>query len=72
MSYRKEIHTLFLFYQINQNETEKRYCKCGCGSDISHKHPNAKFLNQRHKDKFHNSTNPGESLLTWVYRAGRV
>jgi hypothetical protein len=33
-------------------------CKCGCGASISHKHPNAQFLNQRHKDKYWNKTNP--------------
>lgn len=32
-----------------------RKCKCGCGIDISHKHLNAKFLNAKHKDRFHNS-----------------
>ena len=36
----------------------KRQCKCGCGQSIDHKHPNAKFLNQRHKDSFHNWNNP--------------
>ena len=36
----------------------KRKCKCGCGHSIDHKHPNAKFLNQRHKDKYHNWNNP--------------
>lgn len=35
-----------------------RKCKCGCGASIEQKHPNAKFLNQRHKDKFHNLNNP--------------
>lgn len=36
----------------------KRVCACGCGSSINHKHINAKFLNQKHKDKFHNINNP--------------
>jgi hypothetical protein len=36
----------------------KRLCKCGCGSSINHKHKNAKFLNQRHKDRHHNTVNP--------------
>lgn len=34
---------------------KKRICKCGCEKSIEHKHPNAKFLNQKHKDRFHNS-----------------
>ena len=36
----------------------KRTCKCGCGHSIEHKHPNAKFLNKRHKDKYWNWVNP--------------
>lgn len=36
----------------------KRFCKCGCGVSINHKHINAKFLNQRHKDTYHNLNNP--------------
>ena len=35
-----------------------RTCKCGCGVSIKNKHPNAKFLNQKHKDSYHNKTNP--------------
>jgi hypothetical protein len=35
-----------------------RKCKCGCGSSINHKHKNAKFLNQKHKDSYHNWNNP--------------
>ena len=35
-----------------------RNCKCGCGSSIAHKHPNARFINQKHKDEYHNWTNP--------------
>jgi len=31
-----------------------RKCKCGCGASIDHKHPNAKFLSTKHKDRFHN------------------
>lgn len=43
-------------------EDAKR-CKCGCGTKIIG-HPNKKFVNQRHKDKFHNRTNPrGYGLL---------
>ena len=33
----------------------KRLCKCGCGTDISNKHINAKFVNCKHKDRYHNS-----------------
>lgn len=36
----------------------KRECKCGCGSSINHKHPNAKFINKKHKDRYHNLHNP--------------
>lgn len=36
----------------------KRICKCGCGHSIAHKHPNARFLNQKHKDNYHNWNNP--------------
>jgi len=35
-----------------------RLCLCGCGINISNKHINAKFFNQKHKDKFHNKNNP--------------
>jgi hypothetical protein len=35
-----------------------RKCKCGCGKSITHKHPNARFLNRKHKDTFWNTTNP--------------
>lgn len=35
-----------------------RTCKCGCGASISHKHQNAKFLNQKHKDRYWNEVNP--------------
>lgn len=38
--------------------TETRRCKCGCGTNINLMHPNAKFVNQRHKDKYHNWNNP--------------
>jgi len=37
---------------------EQKNCKCGCGTDISHKHLNAKFCNKRHKDDFWNRVNP--------------
>ena len=36
---------------------ETRLCKCGCGKTVKG-HPNKKFFSQRHKDKFHNRTNP--------------
>lgn len=35
----------------------KRKCKY-CGKSIAHKHPNAKFCNTKHKDKYHNKHNP--------------
>jgi len=35
-----------------------KICKCGCGAALNKKHPNANFLNQRHKDKFWNTVNP--------------
>lgn len=35
-----------------------RLCKCGCGKSIGHKHLNAKFYNQKHKDRHHNTLNP--------------
>ena len=38
-------------------EKKNKYCACGCGTKISG-HPNKKFFNQRHKDKYHNRTNP--------------
>ena len=37
---------------------EDRVCSCGCGKSIKHKHVNAKFYNQKHKDNYHNRTNP--------------
>lgn len=37
---------------------KQRNCKCGCGSSINHKHPNAHFLNQKHKDRYWNVVNP--------------
>lgn len=36
----------------------KKLCKCGCGCDISNKHANAKFKNNKHKDKYWNMINP--------------
>ena len=39
-------------------KNNKRKCACGCGADISNKHSNARFLNHKHKDKFHNLNNP--------------
>ena len=35
-----------------------RLCKCGCGKSISHKHPNARFFSQKHKDRYWNEVNP--------------
>ena len=35
-----------------------RRCKCGCGASIDHKHPNAEFLSQKHKDRYWNRANP--------------
>lgn len=34
-----------------------RKCICGCGHAITG-HLNKKFLNKKHKDKYHNRTNP--------------
>lgn len=36
----------------------ERLCKCGCGKSIAKKHPNALFLNQKHKDSYWNRVNP--------------
>lgn len=36
----------------------KRVCACGCRASIEHKHKNAVFFNQRHKDKYWNRVNP--------------
>lgn len=36
---------------------KNRKCK-GCGCDISHKHPNAKFHSSKCKDRFWNKVNP--------------
>lgn len=38
--------------------TKDRLCKCGCRCSIAKKHPNAKFLNQKHKDTYWNTVNP--------------
>lgn len=35
----------------------KRLCKCGCGKVVKG-HPNKKFVNTKHKDKYHNRVNP--------------
>lgn len=40
----------------NKKDTRKR-CKCGCGAIITG-HPNKKFLNQKHKDRYWNRKNP--------------
>ena len=42
---------------IIEKNDKKRVCKCGCGHVITG-HPNKRFLNSRHKDKYHNRTNP--------------
>jgi hypothetical protein len=36
---------------------KQRKCKCGCGAVING-HPNKKFVNKRHKDKYWNRVNP--------------
>lgn len=36
---------------------EKRYCKCGCGQTFTG-HKNKLFVNTKHKDRYHNRTNP--------------
>ena len=41
----------------------KRYCKCGCGRSIDHRHTNAKFLNTRHRTKYWNIINPSGIVL---------
>lgn len=46
----------------------KRLCKCGCGSSIDHKHPNAKFINLKHKDKHHNRVNPRGKFAHLAYK----
>lgn len=38
-------------------KTPVKRCKCGCGIIIQG-HPNKKFFNQRHKDKYWNRKNP--------------
>ena len=35
----------------------KRYCKCGCGKIVIG-HSNKKFFSTKHKDQYHNRTNP--------------
>ena len=35
----------------------KRLCQCGCGTKITG-HPNKKFFNTKHKDKYWNKKNP--------------
>lgn len=40
-----------------------RICACGCKTNIEHKHPNARFFSQKHKDKFHNETDPKKKLF---------
>jgi len=35
---------------------EERTCAY-CGNSIDHKHPNARFCNKKHKDRFHNINN---------------
>lgn len=47
-------------YKMDNSKLENEYhkqlikCKCGCGKDISNKHPNARFYNAKHKDRFYN------------------
>jgi len=36
---------------------KQKRCKCGCGMVIIG-HPNKKFVNTKHKDRYHNRTNP--------------
>jgi hypothetical protein len=36
---------------------KQRQCKCGCGKVITG-HPNKKFFNKKHKDKYWNRVNP--------------
>lgn len=36
---------------------KKRWCKCGCNSIVIG-HPNKRFCNKKHKDRYHNKTNP--------------
>ncbi len=36
---------------------DTKRCKCGCGKPIIG-HPNKKFVNTKHKDRYHNRVNP--------------
>lgn len=36
---------------------KERRCKCGCGS-VVRGHPNKRFVNQQHKDRYWNRVNP--------------
>ena len=45
-----------MYINTMENKKQKR-CKCGCGQIIKG-HPNKKFFNTKHKDKYHNFTNP--------------
>jgi hypothetical protein len=36
---------------------KKRLCKCGCGQEVKG-HPNKRFFNKKHKDKYWNTVNP--------------
>ena len=36
---------------------KRKRCKCGCGQ-IVEGHPNKKFINKKHKDKYWNRVNP--------------
>ena len=36
---------------------KQRRCKCGCGQVVTG-HPNKKFLNKKHKDRYWNERNP--------------
>ena len=45
----------YLFSEINN--MNKRLCKCGCGKTVKG-HPNKKFFNTKHKDRYWNRVNP--------------
>ncbi len=48
---------------------KQRRCKCGCGKVITG-HPNKKFFNRKHKDKYWNRVNPRGIALhcsTYIY-----
>ena len=55
-SYREAIRTIRAAL-AKKCEEVTRTCK-GCGIDISHKHPNAKFHSPKCKDRYWNEVNP--------------